>query len=84
MILNYSTLIGGIALLICGAWRLCRQNPRHRLQRRGQIACVGGGGAAVLGFTFCLTPQSWDDAVLLCWGVVVIFAFALNEALSSR
>ncbi|MBQ4612633.1 MAG: hypothetical protein IJB26_03680 [Clostridia bacterium] len=84
MILNYSTLIGGIALLICGAWRLCRQNPRHRLQRRGQIACVGGGGAAVLGFTFCLTPQSWGDTLLLCWCGVTIVILLLNESVSSR
>lgn len=85
MVLNVVGLCGGVALFIYGMWRMCRhQSPRHGLQRRGQIACVGGVGAAVLSLTFCLTPQSWDNAVLLVWGVGVSLALIANEALSLR
>ena len=80
--LNGIGLCAGILLLLLGMYWTRHQNPRHRSQRRGKIALVGGGGALVLGLTFCLTPQSWDDVALLIWyGGVVLFGSA-NEVLS--
>ncbi len=79
-------MIGGAVLAAYGVWRCARtarrQNPRHRLRRRGQIGCVGGTGALTLGLTFTLTPQSWSAAVLLAWAVGTALVWALNERLS--
>lgn len=81
-------MIGGAALAAYGVWRWAlafrRQNPRHRLRRRGQIGCVGGAGAMTLGLTFTLTPQSWGTAVLLAWGCGTGLVWVLNEWLSPR
>ncbi len=80
------TMIGGVVLAAYGVWRWTndarRQNPRHRYRRRGQIGCVGGAGAATLGLTFTLTPQSWGSAVLLVWGCGTALVWSLNEWLS--
>lgn len=81
-------MIGGAVLAVCGVWRwqgVARgQNPRHRLRRRGQIACVGGAGASILGLTFVLTPQSFGDAVLLVWACGTASVWLINERLSPR
>lgn len=86
--MNEAAMIGGAVLAAYGVWRWAstarRQNPRHRLRRRGQIGCVGGAGAMTLGLTFALTPQSWDDAVLLAWGCGTAAVWLLNERLSLR
>ncbi len=86
--MNEAAMIGGAVLAAYGVWWWARaarrQNPRRRLRRRGQIGCVGGAGAAVLGLTFALTPQSWDDAVLLAWGGGTALVWLINEWLSSR
>ena len=86
--MSVAAMIGGAVLAAYGVWRLAKtarcQNPRRRLKRRGQIGCVGGAGAVVLGLTFALTPQSWDDAVLLAWGGGTAVMWLLNEWLSSR
>ncbi len=79
-------MIGGAVLAAYGVWRWAltarRQNPRHRLRRRGQIGCVGGAGALTLGLTFTLTPQSWGAAVLLAWGCGTALVWVMNERLS--
>lgn len=86
--MNVAAMIGGAVLAVYGVWRWVtadrRQNPRHRLRRRGQIGCVGGASAVVLGLTFALTPQSWGDAVLLAWGCGTALLWLLNEWLSPR
>ncbi len=84
--MNGAAMIGGAVLAAYGVWRWARadrrQNPRHRLRRRGQIGCVGGAGAVVLGLTFTLTPQSWGAAVLLAWGCGTALVWVMNERLS--
>lgn len=79
---NELGLCAGVLLLLLGGYWTRYQNPRHRSQRRGKIALVGGGGALVLGLTFCLTPQSWDGAVLLIWYGGVLLLGTVNEAVS--
>lgn len=84
--MNGAAMIGGVVLAAYGVWRWAlagrRQNPRHRLRRRGQIGCVGGAGAVILGLTFTLTPQSWGNAVLLAWCGGTALVWVLNERLS--
>ena len=86
--MNGAAMIGGAVLAAYGVWRWLavarRQNPRRRLRRRGQIGCVGGAGAAILGLTFALTPQSRSNAVLLAWCGGTALFWLLNEWLSPR
>ncbi len=79
-------MLGGGVLAAYGVWRWARyarcQKPRHRYRRRGQIGCVGGMGAVILGLTFTLTPQIWDTAVLLLWCGATAAVWILHEWLS--
>ncbi len=86
--MNVAAMIGGAVLAAYGVCRWAcaarRQNPRHRLRRRGQIGSIGGAGAVILGLTFALTPQSWGDTVLLAWCGGTAGVWLLNERLSLR
>ena len=79
-------MLGGAVAAVCGVWQWAdaarRQNPRHRIRRRGQIACVSGAGAMTLALTFMLTPQPWENAVLLAWAGGTAVTWWLNEWLS--
>lgn len=76
----------GAAVTAYGVWQwhdaVRRQKPRHRVRRRGQIACVSGAGAITLALTFTLTPQSWGPAVMLAWAGGTVAMWWLNERLS--
>lgn len=84
--MELAAMLGGVILAAYGMWQWAVtarcQKPRHRLRRRGQIACVGGAGAVTLGLTFALTPQSWAVAVMLAWCGGTALTWVLNERLS--
>jgi hypothetical protein len=86
--MSEAAMLGGAVFAAYGVWQWLsatrRQNPRRRLRRRGQIGCVGGAGGAILGLTFGLTPQPYENAVLFAWCVGTAIVWLIHEWTCAR